>query len=132
MPIPIIMMDIDYFKRYNDAYGHQAGDQCLQAVAACLPGAETGVFAARYGGEEFAVILPGAGVKEARELAESIRQRVEELRMSHVESDIGPWLTVSLGAASGYPGEIADSGQILRQADQALYRAKAQGRNQVG
>lgn len=131
-PLAIIMMDIDYFKRYNDAYGHQAGDQCLQAVAACLPSTETGVFAARYGGEEFAVILPGASLEEAQALAENIRLRVEELRMSHVESEISTWLTVSLGAASGFPGEISDSSQILRQADQALYRAKAQGRNQVG
>lgn len=130
-PLGIIMMDIDYFKRYNDAYGHQVGDQCLQAVAACLPGAESGLFSARYGGEEFAVILPGADLDEVKLIAEQIRIRVEELRLSHVESEVSPWVTVSLGAASGYPGEIADSSHILRQADQALYRAKAQGRNQV-
>ena len=130
-PLALILFDIDYFKRYNDAYGHPAGDRALQAVAGCLPPPDAEIFAARYGGEEFALILPGATQAQARSRAESLRQAVEALQLSHVESDAAPVVTISLGVAAADPHELANSGELLELADQALYRAKADGRNRV-
>ncbi|HEY9841048.1 MAG TPA: diguanylate cyclase [Candidatus Obscuribacterales bacterium] len=130
-PLAMILLDIDFFKRFNDCYGHPAGDRCLQAVASCLPQPETGIFSARYGGEEFALILPGYELEPARDLAEQTRRRVEKLEISHVESDASSYVTISLGIACGKPHELNNSTQLVEEADQAMYRAKAQGRNKV-
>lgn len=131
LPLSVVLLDIDYFKRYNDCYGHQAGDQCLKQVASCLPQPDTNKFAARYGGEEFALILPGCSLEQAVQEAEAIRQAVEYLRLSHVESEASSWVTVSLGVACGRPTQLANSSQLVLSADQALYQAKSQGRNCV-
>lgn len=130
-PLALILLDIDFFKRYNDCYGHQQGDVCLRAVASCLPQPDTTIFAARYGGEEFALILPNFELKQAYDLAQSIRKSVEGLRLAHVESDVSPWVTISLGVASGLPEKITNSAELLLHADQALYQAKSAGRNAV-
>lgn len=130
-PLSLIMLDIDFFKRYNDVYGHPAGDRCLQTVASALPHPESGVFTARYGGEEFALILPELSLERAQLLAEEVRLRVENLKLSHLESDVATVVTASLGVASCVPGELADSVELIELADRALYIAKAQGRNRV-
>lgn len=126
----LAMLDLDHFKRYNDAHGHPAGDRVLQTVADVLriQGRDADVVA-RYGGEEFAVVMPETAWEEARVAGERFRRAVE--RHSVPGEDVLPWgLTVSVGVAS-YP-EHADSEQALLQAaDRALYQAKDRGRNQV-
>jgi diguanylate cyclase (GGDEF)-like protein len=129
-PVGILMIDIDHFKRYNDHYGHPAGDACLRLVATTLAGnvRDTDVVV-RYGGEEFAVILPGANLVTAYELAERVRSAVMELRQEHAGSPDGH-LSVSVGVASAVPGpERAEN--LIRAADRALYGAKHHGRNGV-
>lgn len=132
-PLSVILVDIDHFKRHNDQYGHQAGDECLRAVAQTLAGTvkRSGDVVARYGGEEFAVILPGVEVKGAVAVAERIRQLVEQIRLAHVGSMTGRDVTVSLGVAATVPTRGASPHSLLEAADQALYQAKAVGRNQV-
>lgn len=126
----LILFDIDYFKKYNDAYGHQAGDDCLIQVAAvamaCLrAGSDT---AARYGGEEFGVILPGADAVEAMAVAERIRAAIYGLAIPHVRSPAGV-VTLSLGIACQEPGSAVDEQRLIALADAALYEAKQSGRN---
>ncbi len=132
-PLSLIMADIDHFKHYNDQYGHQAGDRCLQQVARCLRDSlhRAGDLAARYGGEEFAVILPGLGPDEARAVAEKLRQNVEALGLAHDSPGGLDRVTVSLGVASVRPDTDATSADLVARADQALYRAKRDGRNRV-
>jgi diguanylate cyclase (GGDEF)-like protein len=132
-PLSIIMCDIDFFKNYNDTYGHQKGDDCLRAVA--------GVFerdlhrpldvAARYGGEEFILVLPGTPLPGALAVAESIRSGIEALAIPHASSSVGPVVTISLGVASVVPSPDVSASEIVSAADQALYRAKNGGRNRV-
>ena len=133
-PVSLIMMDVDFFKKFNDSYGHVAGDDCLRAVAAAVAGSvhRTEDLAARYGGEEFAVIMPGADTAGAREVAEAIRMAVVALQIAHAASAIGV-VTISLGAATVYPGqdEGADSTALIRAADALLYQSKTSGRNRV-
>lgn len=130
--LAVIMCDVDYFKRYNDRYGHQAGDECLRLVAqslsACLErGGDT---PARYGGEEFAVILPATAAEGARQVAEKIRSAVTAQELAHVDSPHGI-VTLSLGVASAVPGEGVTAEHLLQTADAALYAAKRAGRNCV-
>lgn len=132
-PLSLIMADVDYFKRYNDVYGHQGGDECLRAVSAVL---QRLVFrdsdlAARYGGEEFAVILPSTDLDGAREVAERIRADVEALALPHAGSEVASWITMSLGVATVFPGTDRQPGALVSQADRALYTAKREGRNRV-
>ena len=133
-PVSLIMLDVDFFKKFNDEYGHVAGDACLQAVAGAVARnvGRAEDLAARYGGEEFAVILPGTGAAGALDVAEAIRSAVEALDIRHAASALGV-VTVSLGAATVHPGQHpqADSNELIRQADALLYQSKHGGRNRV-
>jgi len=129
----LILLDIDYFKQYNDHYGHIAGDECLRRVAQvikqCLK--RGGDMVARFGGEEFVVLLPATSSQGALYLAEIIRAQVEALAIEHGYSTVASHVTVSLGVASMHEAPDQSATDLLRRADQALYRAKATGRNKV-
>lgn len=129
--LSIILIDIDFFKRYNDTYGHQEGDTCLKMVAAAIAGAvhRPGDLAARYGGEEFVVLLPNTTVIAAATLAEQIRKAVEALNIPHSASDAAPCVTISLGVASIVPNQAGTAEILLNMSDQGLYAAKSAGRN---
>jgi diguanylate cyclase (GGDEF)-like protein len=131
-PISVMLCDVDHFKRYNDSYGHQQGDQCLKDVAGRLKHIlrRPADIAARYGGEEFVVLLPNTDAAGARAVAEAFRQAVRGLNIPHRGSDHRR-VTISIGVASS-PGPAIDSAAILlRRADEALYRSKADGRDRV-
>lgn len=131
-PLAMIMVDIDYFKRYNDAYGHLAGDRCLKQVAQALQVVNrAGDLVARFGGEEFAAVLSGTGMEYARSIAEQMRLRVTALGIPHEHSKVSQQVTVSLGVASQVPALHGDPMDVVLKADQALYMAKARGRDQV-
>lgn len=132
-PLSVILCDIDFFKAYNDTYGHQGGDACLRAVAGILESEAggRGHLAARYGGEEFVILLPGAGAVEAREAAEAVRAAVEQAAIPHKASKAGGCVTLSAGAATVIPHPLVQPGDLIGQADKALYKAKLQGRNRV-
>ncbi|MDR5763101.1 sensor domain-containing diguanylate cyclase [Caballeronia sp. LZ035] len=130
--LSLLFVDIDRFKAYNDTYGHQAGDDALAAVARCISGnirrpADT---AARYGGEEFVVVLPDTPPAGAVQIAETIRTAISELATDHAGSEYGR-VTVSIGTASCVPEQQGDVSTVIRAADEALYSAKAAGRNKV-
>jgi len=127
VPLALLMIDADHFKSYNDTYGHQAGDQVLVGIAICISDSirRVGDCAARYGGEEFAVLLPGLSAAQAVGVAETIRLKFQEWSE-------GPTLaTVSIGVASMMPAASTDWPMLVKAADQALYAAKANGRNQT-
>ncbi len=129
-PLSVILCDVDFFKQYNDTYGHLLGDQCLQQVAAslCSTLSHDGDLIARYGGEEFAAILPNTSLEAAMAMAQKIQARVEQMLLPHAQSPISPCLTLSLGVASLVP-RLDQSPQILVDAaDRALYLAKQTGR----
>ena len=137
MPLALLMIDVDYFKAYNDHYGHIAGDRCLQRVAQALVGAaqRAGELAARYGGEEFAVLLPDSDELRAVAVAHRLREAVRELALEHQASPCGAQVTISVGVAcvrpaDGQPLEHAQT-TLFQQADAALYRAKQAGRDRV-
>lgn len=143
-PLCLLIIDVDCFKRFNDRYGHVAGDQCLRAIAQVLGdnARRAGEVAARYGGEEFAILLPQADVEEAQRLAQRICHEVRDLDMPHEGSPIGR-VTISVGLASAidlvpqfaYACRDTETGSgpttLVEQADRALYAAKTNGRNQV-
>jgi diguanylate cyclase (GGDEF)-like protein len=130
-PISLVMIDIDSFKGYNDAYGHLVGDTCLKSVALCLADGlvRSGDVIARYGGEEFAVILPATEVAGALLVAEHLRRRVERLAIPTTASKASRVVTVSCGVASTLPTVEQDPADLFRRADEALYRAKRAGGN---
>ncbi len=132
-PLSLIYGDIDFFKGYNDAYGHQAGDECLRRVAKVLAEAahRPADLAARYGGEEFIVLLVDTGPEGAATLAERMRVRVESLRIAHRASAVGAFLTASFGLATLVPRPGLRSEDLVERADRALYAAKQKGRNCV-
>jgi diguanylate cyclase (GGDEF)-like protein/PAS domain S-box-containing protein len=131
--LSLIMVGIDFFKKFNDRYGHQAGDDCLKEIARTLQ--ETihrpGDVAARFGGEEFAVLLPQTSKEGAASVAEVIRTRIEGLKITHLDSSVSPYITVSLGVATLVPNEQTQATDLISAADRALYRAKREGRNRV-
>lgn len=131
-PLGVLMVDVDYFKRYNDTYGHGMGDDCLHMVAEALKESvqRPGDFAARYGGEEFVVVMPGADEEETRGMARRLLESVRLRRIPHTGNTVAEWVTVSVGAVSGLVTENRVAGDFLSGADKALYRAKHNGRNQ--
>lgn len=131
-PLTVLMCDLDHFKRYNDAYGHAQGDRCLQQVAEVLREgfARAGELVARLGGEEFVVLLPGTDRKQARVIAERLRHTLHRLGLPHGDSPSGI-VTISVGLAQFDPGTMSDFNALLHEADQALYRAKSQGRDRI-
>ena len=133
VPLALLMADVDRFKLYNDSYGHQAGDSCLQQVAATLArnARRPGEMVARYGGEEFALILPANTLDEARKLGERLCEQVRELAIPHRASPDTGIVTISIGGASLTPMDDEAGNTLLAAADMALYQAKAGGRNRV-
>lgn len=131
--LSLIMIDIDYFKLYNDHYGHQAGDLCLRQVAEIISECVEHKFAtvARYGGEEFAVILPSVDQKKAFQLAETIRASVEKKNIPHGYSTIADCVTISLGVNTIIPSEEQTLEALIKSADMALYQVKNKSRNEV-
>jgi len=134
-PLSVIMMDIDYFKQYNDTYGHAAGDTCLQQVAQAISsGAKRSMeFTARCGGEEFVAVLPGTDITGGHIVAETMRELVEQLKIPHLKSDISDYVTISVGVASLTLPVTHDkkSQTLIETADKMLYKAKKEGRNRV-
>jgi diguanylate cyclase (GGDEF)-like protein len=132
-PLSVLMCDIDFFKRYNDTYGHAQGDQCLQAVANRLKHVfgRAGELVARLGGEEFAVLLPGANLDQAQQAAERLRQDLAAQALAHGTSQVAPHVTLSIGVAQFDPQSMDRFDQLLQCADEALYRAKRLGRDRI-
>jgi diguanylate cyclase (GGDEF)-like protein/PAS domain S-box-containing protein len=135
--ISLLIVDIDFFKQFNDLYGHTAGDECIKKVSSCIRQVfkRSGDLPARYGGEEFTIILPGCDGLELQERAETLRREIVELRIPHRDSNAEKILTVSIGAITYKPGvndtTVPKPKELFSEADKALYRAKAKGRNQV-
>ena len=134
--LSLLLIDADHFKAFNDANGHQVGDDCLRTLAATMSGMfqRAGDLTARYGGEEFAVILPQTSQADAVAMGEQLRRAVEALQLPHPASLVGDHVTVSIGSATAMAamgGTIEMPEGLLVAADQALYRAKAGGRNRV-
>jgi diguanylate cyclase (GGDEF)-like protein len=129
--LSVLFIDVDFFKQYNDTYGHGAGDRCLSSVAQTL---KQNIrierdMVARYGGEEFAVVLPHTDCKEARHIAERIMEDIRQLDITHSASNVADALTVSIGIATMVPNDLLSEEAILDIADAALYDAKRKGRN---
>lgn len=131
--LSLIMLDVDYFKRYNDCYGHQAGDLCLVKVAssAALAVKRSSDLLARYGGEEFAVILPHTDAAGAIAVAESIQKAIRDLAIPHQQSDVSEIVTVSMGIATVIPSLGTSPDELVALADRALYDAKQLGRDRI-
>lgn len=132
-PMAVLFIDVDYFKPFNDTYGHAMGDECLAAVAAVLQQAarRPGDLAARYGGEEFVVLLPGTDVAGAREVAERTLAEVDRLNIPHAASQVTDHVTVSIGLAVRVPQGSESAQALLEMADKAVYTAKRSGRHRV-
>lgn len=130
--LAIIMIDIDYFKNYNDTYGHQAGDECLKQVSHALMAyaQRSGELIARYGGEEFVVLLPKMSLVGVQHIAEGMCHKISELGIEHKGSDRNR-VTISIGIAAMIPGLQDNSDSLLKESDRMLYQAKASGRNCV-
>jgi len=129
--LSVLLCDVDFFKLYNDTYGHPAGDACLTAIGAAIQGCihRAEDLACRYGGEEFLVVLPDCGEEGARCVAERILEAVRALELPHAASSVAERVTISVGGASCGIGDSFDQAALLEAADGALYRAKREGRN---
>jgi len=132
-PLSIAMIDIDYFKFYNDTYGHQSGDDCLKKVAHALKDAlfRPGDFIARYGGEEFVAVLTNIGVDGAVEVASRMQHNIKRLNIPHEKSSVSDLVTVSIGLACTVPQKGSEAKELIHKADSCLYDAKEQGRNRI-
>lgn len=130
-PLSLLMVDIDHFKRYNDHYGHLAGDDCLCRVATVLSQCvnRAGELVARYGGEEFLILLPGADLVQAADIAQRCLERLQHENLPHAASPTAAHVTLSLGVACLQPDANLNATVLLKAADAAMYRAKAGGRN---
>jgi diguanylate cyclase (GGDEF)-like protein len=133
LPLALIMADVDYFKNFNDHYGHGAGDTCLKKVAAALVEAadRPADLVARYGGEEFVALLPETDLRGAKLFAERFRSGVESLQIPHQYSAASPWVTISIGCAFEFPARDEGAEGLLEAADRNLYVAKEAGRNRI-
>ena len=129
----MILLDIDFFKLFNDRYGHLAGDECLKSVASLMHhyARRPGDLAVRYGGEEFLIILGGTPLEAATGMAENLRAAIKHLGIANEDSTIASAVTASIGVSSIIPKRGLSKGVLLSMADQALYTAKATGRNKV-
>ena len=133
-PLALILIDIDYFKQFNDCYGHQAGDDCLIKVAQCLQSQLNRSYdlVARYGGEEFVCLLPETNLAGMQDKAESLLQAIQSLNILHERAVVSAGVvTISAGAAVIIPTQQVDGARLIQAADQLLYQAKRAGRNQV-
>ncbi|ERE20244.1 diguanylate cyclase domain-containing protein [Pseudogulbenkiania ferrooxidans] len=132
-PVSLLMLDVDHFKRFNDRYGHQAGDDCLRRVAQAirLSLRRPRDLAARYGGEEFACLLPETDLEGASSLADEILQAIRALGIPHEASDAEPTVTASIGVASMIPNGSTAPQTLVERADHQLYQAKHEGRARV-
>ncbi|MFH7025770.1 MAG: diguanylate cyclase domain-containing protein [Heteroscytonema crispum UTEX LB 1556] len=132
-PLSLILCDIDFFKLYNDKYGHPAGDVCLQRVGAVLSriAQKNQDLVARYGGEEFAVIMPNNSAAAAVHIAATMQAGVRELEIAHDASKVSQFVTLSLGVATTIPTFESSPSDLILAADKALYQAKAEGRNRI-
>ena len=131
--VSLILCDIDYFKNYNDRYGHQKGDRCLQQVATILEdfSRREGDLVARYGGEEFAIVLPDTSLEDARNIAEKISTALETASIPHEGSEVSNVVTISMGVSSIHPTRELFSASLIAETDRLLYEAKSAGRNRV-
>jgi diguanylate cyclase (GGDEF)-like protein len=131
--LSLILVDIDYFKRYNDTYGHLAGDKCLKQVAQSISKAvhRPADLVARYGGEEFVVLLPGTTLAGANQVAEAIKAAVKKLDLVHSSSPLGERITLSLGISCLTPSQHSSPMTLIKSADKALYLAKESGRDRI-
>ena len=131
--LALILIDIDFFKKYNDFYGHQAGDECLKKVAKALE--ETVLrpadLVARYGGEEFVLLLPEIDLDGAEHVGKRVIEKVNALQIAHQASDVATVVTLSMGAAMMSPDDKKDFSELIAAADEALYQAKESGRNKI-
>lgn len=132
-PLSIVFIDIDFFKKYNDHYGHLAGDECLRKVGTALKDSveRTGDLAARYGGEEFIIVLPVTSGADAIKVGEKVRRNIKALMVAHHMSEVSEYVTVSVGVATVIPDNSMVSASLIAKADSALYQAKRKGRNLV-
>ena len=131
--LALIWLDTDFFKAYNDHYGHPQGDACLRKVVSALQAVlrRASDFLARWGGDEFMAILADTPLNEAVNVAEKMRSQVAELAIPHKYSEVAPYVTISLGVASRVPGDNDSADDLVKDTDAALYRAKETGRNRV-
>ncbi len=131
--LSLLLMDIDYFKKYNDFYGHSEGDTCLTKVAKTIADSmvRSTDLAARYGGEEFACILPNTKIQGAHHLAETVRQQIIELQIPHQQSFVESCVSLSIGVSSKIPVPDSKPQSLIESADRMLYLAKEKGRNRV-
>jgi diguanylate cyclase (GGDEF)-like protein len=129
--LSVLMMDLDFFKKYNDTYGHEQGDICLKAVAGTLAASilRPDEFVARYGGEEFVAFLPNTNENGAREVAERILNNVRSLNMPHEKNEAADRVTISIGVTTGNILSAKDGYNFIKKADEALYKSKQNGRN---
>lgn len=133
LPLSFAMIDVDYFKKFNDRYGHLAGDDCLRRIAKAVQQCahDPRDLIGRYGGEEFFALLPSADSATAAQIAARMRQKIHDLGIEHLDSGVSPYVTVSVGVVTLMPDPRTSTNDILKTADSALYEAKAQGRNRV-
>ncbi|MDX8125994.1 diguanylate cyclase domain-containing protein [Methylomonas sp. BW4-1] len=131
LPLALVMVDVDYFKAYNDCHGHGAGDICLRQVATILAASvsRSGDLVARYGGEEFVMLMPETDIEGAQRVSELLCRRVEAQHISHTRSSVSPWVTISAGFAVVVPALQQLPSELLDEADRQLYLAKENGRN---
>jgi diguanylate cyclase (GGDEF)-like protein len=129
--LSVILLDVDYFKQFNDCYGHQAGDHCLVQIAKALKkeASRTGELVGRYGGEEFIILYPNTDEEQVRISLQRIRQRIHDLHILHEDSKASQIVTASMGAATTVPVKTLHPEKLVSAADEMLYKAKGEGRD---